>query len=60
MKNALAAAAALMIICSSGSVFAALPPGVFASVHRLILPLPIGCMLIRLTGCTHLPETGYG
>ena len=31
MKNALAAAAALMIICSSGSVFAALPPGVFTS-----------------------------
>lgn len=31
MKNALAAAAALMIICSSGSVFAALPPSVFTS-----------------------------
>ena len=31
MKKAFAAAATLMIICSSGSVFAALPPGVFTS-----------------------------
>lgn len=31
MKKTFAAAAALMIICTSGSVFAALPPGVFAS-----------------------------
>lgn len=31
MKKTLAAAAALMILCTSGSVFAALPPGVFTS-----------------------------